>query len=177
LQSLKNKCAILAVKFFKGVTSPQFCAINKPKMGISKTKEKEYARILYVSERCTFKDIAERVGVTEKTVGKWAELDNWDKLRKSLLTTRQSQLVHWYNQLEAINLAIEERGNIPTNAEADTMSKITSNIQKLEVEINLGEYVEVSTKLLTFIQSIDLDEAKRFKGYIDEFISSKLKNG
>ncbi|MNE26466.1 hypothetical protein D3C80_1198340 [compost metagenome] len=57
------------------------------------------------------------------------------------------------------------------------MSKITSNIQRLETEIGLGEYVEVSRKLLTFIQSIDLDDAKRFKNYIDEFINSKLKNG
>lgn len=161
-------------------------------MGISKTQEKEYARILYVSERITFKEIAERTGVTEKTIGKWAVSDNWDKLRKSLLTTRQSQLVHWYNQLEAINEFIAERPdlivkgqsvpnpllkNIPTNSEADTMSKITSNIQRLETEIGLGEYVEVSRKLLTFIQSVDLDEAKKFKNYIDEFINSKLKNG
>jgi len=146
-------------------------------MGISKKQEREYARILYVSERLTFKDIAERVGVTEKTIGKWAELDNWDKLRKSLLTTRQSQLVHWYNQLEAINLAIEERANIPTNSEADTMSKITSNIQKLEVEISLGEYVQVTKKVLEFIQTVDLDAAKLFTRYADEFINSKLKNG
>ena len=161
-------------------------------MGVNKKQEQEYARILYVSERITYKEIAERVGVSEKTIGKWAEVGNWDKLRKSLLTTRQSQLVHWYNQLEAINEYIAERPdiilkgktvpnphqkNIPTNAEADTMSKITSNIQRLETEIGLGEYVEVSKKLLGFIQSIDLNEAKRFKNYIDEFINSKLKNG
>ncbi|MNY37258.1 hypothetical protein D3C86_1718100 [compost metagenome] len=66
---------------------------------------------------------------------------------------------------------------IPDSKEADIMSKITSNIQRLETEIGLGEYVEVSRKLLTFIQSIDLDDAKRFKNYIDEFINSKLKNG
>jgi uncharacterized protein YjcR len=146
-------------------------------MGISKAQEREYARILYVSERITFKEIAERTGTTEKTIGKWAIADNWDKLRKSLLTTKQSQLVHWYNQLEAINEAIADRGNIPTNAEADTMSKITSNIQRLETETGIGEYVEVGRKLLTFIQGIDLSEAKRFKNYIDEFINEKLKNG
>lgn len=145
-------------------------------MGINKTQEREYARILYVSERITFKEIAERTGTTEKTIGKWAVADNWDKLRKSLLTTKQSQLVHWYNQLEAINEAIAERGNIPTNGEADTMSKITSNIQRLETETGIGEYVEVGRKILTFIQGIDLDEAKRFKNYIDEFINEKLKN-
>lgn len=146
-------------------------------MGISKKQEQEYARILYVSERLTQKDIAERTGVTEKTITKWIANENWDKLRKSLLTTRQSQLVHWYNQLEAINIAIEERGNIPTNSEADTMSKITSNIQKLEVEISLGEYVQVTKKLLEFIQTVDLDAAKMLTKYADEFINSKLKNG
>jgi hypothetical protein len=162
-------------------------------MGISKAQEREYARILYVSERITFKEIAERTGVTEKTIGKWAVEDNWDKLRKSLLTTRQNQLVHAYNQLEAINEDVanrppipddkgvlkprKERVGIPTSSEADTMSKISSNINKLETEIGLGEYVEVARKLLTFIQSVDLGEAKKFKNYIDEFINSKLKNG
>jgi transposase len=147
-------------------------------MGISKAQEREYARILYVSERITFKEIAERTGVTEKTIGKWAEADNWDKLRKSLLTTKQNQLVHWYNQLEAMNEMIAERDlPVPDSKEADVMSKITSNIQRLETETGIGEYVEVSRKLLTFIQSIDLGDAKRFKGYIDEFINSKLKNG
>lgn len=147
-------------------------------MGINKAQEREYARILYVSERITFKEIAERTGVTEKTIGKWAEADNWDKLRKSLLTTKQNQLVHWYNQLEAMNEMIAERAlPVPDSKEADVMSKITSNIQRLETETGIGEYVEVSRKLLTFIQSIELSDAKRFKGYIDEFINSKLKNG
>lgn len=147
-------------------------------MGISKAQEREYARILYVSERITFKEIAERTGVTEKTIGKWAEADNWDKLRKSLLTTKQNQLVHWYNQLEAMNEMIAERElPVPDSKEADVMSKITSNIQRLETETGIGEYVEVSRKLLTFIQGVDLNEAKRFKNYIDEFINSKLKNG
>jgi len=147
-------------------------------MGINKAQEREYARILYVNERITFKEIAERTGVTEKTIGKWAELDNWDKLRKSLLTTKENQLVHWYNQLDALNEDIAKRDlPIPTSKEADIMSKITSNIERLETEIGLGEYVEVSRKLLTFIQSIDLTDAKKFKNYIDEFINSKLKNG
>jgi transposase len=147
-------------------------------MGISKAQEREYARILYVNERITFKEIAERTGVTEKTIGKWAELDNWAKLRKSLLTTRENQLVHWFNQLEALNEHIATREiPIPDSKEADIMSKTTNNIRSLETEIGLGEYVEVSRKLLMFIQSIDLGDAKKFKNYIDEFINSKLKNG
>jgi predicted DNA-binding protein YlxM (UPF0122 family) len=144
-------------------------------MGLSKDKEREYARILYVSERITAKEIAERVGVSEKTIGKWIELYGWDKLRQSLLTTRQNQLVHWYNQLDAMNNEIAQRTPpVPISKEADTMSKITANIQRLETSIGLGEYVEVGTKLLTFIQQIDLGDARTFKNYLDEFINSML---
>jgi uncharacterized protein YjcR len=161
-------------------------------MGISKKEEREYARMLFVNERITYKEIATRVGVGEKTISRWAKDDNWDKLRKSLLTTRQSQLVHWYNQLDAINEDIMERPlllvkgkevenpnkkGIPTNGEADTMSKITSNIQRLEVETNIGEYIEVGRKVLTFVQDINLEDAKLLKNYFDEFINAKLKNG
>jgi hypothetical protein len=152
-------------------------------MGARKAEEREYARILYVNERITFKEISERkingknIG-TEKTISKWATEDNWDKLRKSLLTTKENQLVHWYNQLDAMNEYIAKKElPVADSKEADVMSKTTSNIKNMEVETGIGEYVEVGRKLLTFIQSIDLNDAKRFKGYIDEFINSKLKNG
>ena len=163
-------------------------------MGLSKDSEREFARMLYVNERITFKEIGLRVKVSEKTISKWAEADGWDKLRKSLLTTRQSQLVHFYNQLEAINedIAIRpsigfdkegkpterlERKLIPTTAESDKISKITSAIQKLETEVGLGEYVEVLKKFLVFIQSVNLPDAVLLKNYADEFINAKLKNG
>ncbi len=147
-------------------------------MGLKKTQEREYAKLLYVNDRLDFKVIAERVGVSPKSVSKWAEEDKWDDLRKSLLTTRQSQLVHWYNQLNALNESIALRDTkIPTNGEADTMSKIVSNIQRLEVETNLGEYIEVGRKVLMFVQeSGDLEAAKMLTRYFDEFISSKLKH-
>lgn len=193
-QCLENKCVILALLFYLSGFLVEFCPTNHYKMGLSKDTEKEFARMLYVNERITFKEIATRVKVSEKTVSKWATEGNWDKLRKSLLTTRQNQLVHWYNQLEAMNEDIANRPSlannkdgepikraekilIPTTSEADTMTKIASNIHKLETEVGLGEYVEVSKKLLTFIQSANLPDAVLFKNYIDEFINAKIKNG
>lgn len=160
-------------------------------MAASKTEQREHARLLYVNEKITLKEVAERIKVTEKTVGKWCKEDNWDELRKSLLNTRENQLIHFYNQLEAINMDIANRPeilidgkptprpqkNIPTNAEADTLSKITSNIQRLEVEIGLGEIVHTGKKMITFIQQINLPDAKLFKSYFDEYINNRMKNG
>lgn len=159
---------------------------------MAKQEQREHARLLYVNERITLKEVAERVKVTEKTVGRWCKEDNWDKLRKSLLTTREAQLTHWYNQLDAINMDIAERPDlfdekgkklkrppklIPTSAEADIMAKTTSNIKSLEVDIGLGEIVETGKKLITFIQHINLDDAKLFKNYFDEYINHRIKNG
>ncbi len=158
---------------------------------MAKQEQREHARLLYVNERITLKEVAERVKVTEKTAGKWCKEDNWDAIRKSLLTTRQTQLAHWYNQLDAINEDIAYRPPmyskgkpverppkmIPTPTEADTMSKITSNIHKLEVEIGLGEIVETGKKLITFIQQVNLEDAKLFKNYFDEYINNRVKNG
>lgn len=159
---------------------------------IRKQEQREHARLLYVNEKITLKEVAERVKVTEKTIGKWCKEDGWDKLRKSLLTTREAQLTHWYNQLEAINMDIAERPDlyddkgkkikrppklIPTSAEADIMAKTTSNIKSLEVEIGLGEIVETGKKLILFIQHINLDDAKLFKNYFDEYINHRMKNG
>ena len=146
-------------------------------MPATKSEQREHARLLYINERITLKEVSERVKITEKTVGKWCKEDGWDELRKSLLTTRQTQLARWYKQLDTITLKIEERDNIPTNTEADTMSKITSNIQKLEVEIGLGEIVDTGKKLITFIQQINLTDAKLFKNYFDEYINTRVKNG
>lgn len=160
-------------------------------MAGSKTEQREHARLLYVNEKITLKEVAERVRVTEKTVGKWCKEDNWDDLRKSLMNTRENQLIHFYNQLEALNLDIANRPeikidgkavqrplkNIPTSAEADILTKTTSNINKLEVEIGLGEIVVTGKKLITFIQQVNLQDAKLFKNYFDEYINNRLKNG
>jgi len=146
-------------------------------MATSKTQQREHAKLLFVGERITLKEVAERVGVTEKTVGRWCKEDGWEELRKSLLTTRQTQLARWYNQLDAITSKIEKRDNIPTPSEADTMRKITSNIQALEIDLGLGEIIDTAKKIITYTQQINLNDAKMIKAYFDEYINDRARNG
>lgn len=161
-------------------------------MAATKADQKEHARLLYVNEKITLKEVAERVKVTEKTVGKWCKEEKWDELRKSLFNTRENQLIHFYNQLDALNMDIANRPeilgsngkpiqrpqkNIPTSTESDTLSKITANIQRLEYQVGLGEIVHTGKNLITFIQQINLQDAKLFKNYFDEYINNSLRNG
>ena len=63
-------------------------------MGSKKTDAQAFAKMLYTdsSQKLTQKEIAERVGVRPNTVGKWIEKYGWDKLRKSLMVTRQKMI-------------------------------------------------------------------------------------
>jgi transcriptional regulator with XRE-family HTH domain len=78
-------------------------------MGLKKTQEKEFAKVLFTSGNLSQKEIAERVGTTEKTITKWIEAEGWRKLKRSLLNTKQTQLENFYDQLEWLNDQIATR--------------------------------------------------------------------
>lgn len=78
-------------------------------MASKKDQERELAKILYTQQRMSQKDIAQKVGVTEKTITKWKEAENWDKLKESLLITKDSQIRMLYTQLENKNQEIATR--------------------------------------------------------------------
>lgn len=86
-------------------------------MAITKSQAKEIAKTLFVKDDLHQKIIAERVGVTEKTLGKWINEGGWKKLKTSLLTTKENQISNLYSQLEMINTEISTRSityDIPT---------------------------------------------------------------
>jgi hypothetical protein len=55
------------------------------------------------------------------------------------------------------------------------ITQITNNIKKMETETSLSECIEVGKKMITFIQQVDFNDAKKFKNYFDEFINDFLK--
>jgi hypothetical protein len=146
-------------------------------MGLSKEKEKEFAKIIYLADKgIKNKDLALRVGVSEKTVGKWIVEGGWEALQTSLITTRQGLLMDLHNQLAALNEEIKSNGNIPTKDQSTISTQISNNIKKLETEASIGECFVIGQKAMSFIQEINLDDAKLFTKYFDEFLNSILKS-
>lgn len=144
-------------------------------MALKKAQEREYARVIFLSENISQRDLAERVGVTEKTMGNWIEQGGWRKLKRSMLTTRQNQLNLLYDQLDWLNLEISIRDiKVATPREADVIIKLTSAIQKLEIETSLGETVEVARSFIEFLRGLDLELAKTVTGYFDTYIQTKM---
>jgi transposase len=145
-------------------------------MALKKAQEREYAKILFLSENMNQKDLADRVGVTEKTIKSWIEQGDWKKLKRSTLTTRQNQLNLLYDQLDWLNLEISMRDiKAATIKEADIIIKLTSAIQKLEIETSVGETVEVARNFINYVRGTDLEFAKKCTTYFDLYIQTKMK--
>jgi transcriptional regulator with XRE-family HTH domain len=145
---------------------------------LSIKQKKEWAQQLYCQGDFTQKAIADKVGVSEKTLSKWAKDDNWDKLRKSLLISKQEQLAMMYDQLSEINAAIRKKPEgerYADSKEADIMVKITSAIEQLEEETNVTDVFEVGKRFISFLQQHDFEKSKEVVDLYDAFIKEVLK--
>lgn len=144
---------------------------------MTKQQRKDYAKILYTTERLTQEEIAERVGVTRATVNRWINGEHWEELRTSLTITKEEQLKNIYKQLANLNDDIskrEEGKRFATSTEADTLVKYASAIQKLENDVGLSDVISVMRKFSAFLRNHDLNEAKRILPILDTFVKSHL---
>jgi len=134
--------------------------------------DKDYAKRLFI-EGNTQKEIARRLGRTEKTIGKWKEEGKWDELRKSLLVTKDTQLTSFYNQLDRLNKEIESRTtvyDIPANLLKPVIVTDRNGNEKLEmpeynptdfpVKINntpTSKEADIITKLTNAINKLETE--------------------
>lgn len=141
-------------------------------MGLKKVQEREYARLLYTQMNLTQKEVAQKVGVTEKTIGKWKEDDNWDSLKTVLITTRSSVIRNLQRQMELWQLEIDER--LASSKEVDILTKLASSIRSLETETGISETVETGMKFIQFLQQHDMELSKNVTHWFDLFIKTKM---
>jgi len=139
--------------------------------------KKDIARQLYVKGDMTQIVIAEKVGVSKVTINKWIKGENWDKEKISLASTRQEQLGKLYKQLAAINEVIESRPQgqqYATCAEADTITKLSKSVEKLEKETSMKDTITVITEILEWLRPQNLKQSQELSNILDLYIKSKL---
>lgn len=140
-------------------------------------QKKEWAKLLFTKENLTQLEIAERVGVSRVTIGKWINAENWEQLKVSITITREEQLKSLYRQLAELNTTISDRPKgerFPSAAEADTISKLANAIQKMETEVGLANVISVFGELLKWLRTFDIEQSKQISSVLDAFVKSKL---
>jgi len=120
-----------------------------------KRQAKQLARELFLNGRYSRKELAEMVGVTEKTLRRWIEAENWEKLKISVSITRKKLLQEAYQQLDNINQYIKnELNGIPNKEMADAKAVIRKEIETLS-DRPLYQYIEVTEELIEYIGKTD----------------------
>ena len=144
---------------------------------LSMQQKREWAKTLYLKENLTQQEIAERVGVSRVTVTNWIGKNGWEMLKTSITITREEQLKNLYRQLTELNNAImakPEGERFPNAAEADTISKLSNAIKKMETEVGLSDIISVFSNLLKWLRASDPMQAKEVTPLLDAFVKSKV---
>jgi len=142
------------------------------------TQKQELAKLLFIKENLSQKEIAVKVGVSESTVSRWATAENWDKLKVSLVVTKEEELSRLYMQLRELNDAVMKRPEgerFVSNKEADTLTKLAAAIRTLETECSLSDKISVTCQFLEWVRKFNLEKAQEFSDFFDAFIKEELR--
>jgi DNA-binding XRE family transcriptional regulator len=138
------------------------------------------ARELYFGSGKTQKEIAQAVGVHEKTIYRWIKQEAWDQLKRATLAMPVIIIDNMCNQLLELQNGIKEReeGNrFPTMQEAEITRKLINSITKMKDYPSMGLNIQMMTSFSNYIGFTDLDFNKKLVTYADSYFKGKTKYG
>ena len=144
---------------------------------INNSQKKQWAQTLYLREKLTQLEIAERVGVSRVTVSKWVRDGKWEEQKAGITLTRQEQVANLYRQVAEINRTIATRHEgerFPNSKEADILGKLSAAIRNMEQETGIADIISVLTAFIEWLRPLDLDKAKEITRLADAFVKDKL---
>lgn len=141
---------------------------------MNKQQQRELAYQLYMNSSVTFKEVAERVGVTQKTLSKWAEDGGWKEEKAARSVTKPKLLKNFYHQILKIQEAADQEDRPLNYQEADQLNKLANSVEKIEKD-NLSTYVRVLEGYNNWLKDVDLELAQKNVEYMTEFLQKKHK--
>lgn len=146
-------------------------------MALTLKQKQDYAKLLYLKTTMTQKEIAQKIGVTEKTLSLWVNKNDWEVLRASYTVTKEQELRRIYTQINNLNDVINDREDgkrYATNGEADILSKLASTARSLETETGLSSIVDTAIMFLDWLRPVDFELSQKVSDYFDGFIKDRL---
>jgi uncharacterized protein YjcR len=139
-------------------------------MGLKKGRERQRAQDWYIENLdATFSEIAEKFGVTPKTIGDWATKDDWEGKRRDYHAS-PVRIQHMLQQ-EIISVA---SGNDP-KLNADTISKLMAAYDKLQKKADPTIVHKILKDLDNFISQADPDFAQLCTPYHKQFLQHRIE--
>ena len=152
-------------------------------MNDSKQQKKELAR-LYYFQGMPQKQIAEKVGVSAVTLGRWVEKEGWKETRSGMNITRP-ELVNknlllisrLLDKLNSEDIDLSDVGKI-----VDQISKLASAVERIDKKANVVDTIEVFSALNKWLETrmewdnnITPEFMRLLTHYQELFINEKMK--
>jgi transcriptional regulator with XRE-family HTH domain len=136
---------------------------------------KKHAFALFMDTNLTQKEIAERVGVTEKTITQWKQAEDWEIQRSAMNITPKRMIAGYLIQLDRLRKHIEEREENPwpDASESDRIHKVAKAMKMLQKDLTLTDYINSFEQLYKFINVSDSKLANAMLQFQNEFIRNK----
>ncbi|MDY4520768.1 MAG: helix-turn-helix transcriptional regulator [Bacteroidales bacterium] len=147
---------------------------------LSYKQKKDFAQQLYISNPgMTQKEVAERAGVSNATIGRRISEGRWEQLRTGIVATKTEQLSRLYNHLKEFNNSIDARPadcRIMSPRDVDTLTKLTNAIRNLETETNIADRIEVGKEFLAYVRRVvtNAEQVKQIAVLFDGYIKKCL---
>ena len=138
------------------------------------------ARDLFFQTGKTQKEIANIIGVSEKTIYLWMKDGDWKRLRSASKRMPSMIVENFYSQVQELNEEIRNRGagkRYPTIQEAEVFRKMVMTIGRIQKGHTQPEYMEMMQKFLSWVMSQDLTLSKTLTPLANNFLKTRSVDG
>ncbi|MBS1587689.1 MAG: hypothetical protein JSS82_19305 [Bacteroidetes bacterium] len=145
-----------------------------------KEQQQEQARELFFQSDLTRSQIAEQVGVSEKTIYLWTKEGDWRKLKSASRLMPSMIVEHFYSQIQELNDNIRSREpghRFPTVQEAEVFRKLVLTAERLKKKQTRGEYSEMFQKFMQWLLPQNEEHLKLFTNYANSFLTQSAIHG
>lgn len=159
-------------RFLINENTHDLCAMSNR---FTEEQQKDYAQMLFTRFDETIKGIVQKTGASEAVVRRWIKDCNWEGMRRSLLTARETQLELLYDILNNITNRVKQDEEGGNTKDADLIIKYTAAIKNLEADTSISQIIEVAKLFTIWLQHTDTELCKTVTLYFDTFIKERLK--
>ncbi len=129
---------------------------------MAKESERRTARILFVEQKKTAKEVSQLVGVTEKTIGTWITKYKWKEARNAAIAAKENQLSNLYQIVDDLVAdRIKLSKELKSCNDGDRQREIRENIAGIDNTINrYNKQIELRNKNNTVTLGVYLSVMK-----------------
>ncbi|MCD6010647.1 MAG: helix-turn-helix protein [Flavipsychrobacter sp.] len=141
-------------------------------------EKKQQARNLYLQSDLTQAQIADIIGVSQKTVSQYVNENKWQLLKDRAKQMPALFLEQMIGELEDINQVIASRPKgerHPTLQEAEVRRKIMYSMASVKERQSVGTHIEAVINFLAHVAEENPEHARLIARYSDQYFTGKLE--